>query len=225
MTEVIYHFERPHMAAETGEEGIWCEQFRIRTVRQVGEAEITRQSAPDWQYLTKGQVTHVLERNFSRPGLVSEGWVINQLCTSRDEAMEYIAVAYNNDRRRENGKWPILPNAVIELVTAWDAAAAKRREEERQKEEARARAEEKARHRAASEAAFAKLSESPNAEVQALAQKWVELVEWATPRKDELAQDAEFMRLYEAVMAATTVPTKRKALKAICAKYGPAVVV
>jgi hypothetical protein len=101
-----------------------------------------------------------------------------------------------------------------QLVKIQEARAAKAEADAKALEEARARDEERDRvhlSKQASEQAFVRMKQSPK--TAKMAEEWNAAMVRLKPRSGEFAKDPEFMRLYNAAIGATTVPSKAKAMR------------
>ena len=204
MTEIAAYRERPSVVAE----GVLRDEWRVVPFRENDpeqDARLAEAFGPDWRRYRPFPKA-VLEHRYIRRG-VEEPWLPVALGNSPEGALGEV----------DPGAVAVDPRlAAIQQKRADYAAERDRKASEEREREAAAR--ERRRRSADSQAAFRRLAASGDAE---WAERWNAAVSSrSTEQRDQLRKDPEFVRLHEAVMAAVTVPSKRKAIRAALAYLG-----
>lgn len=206
-SDIVAYSERESIDLITGADGVLRKEWRIRPLTELLLSTLVEAFGPDWQRYSPG-AEWILEVRYIRRG-TDEGWKPFQTLNERSMAWGYIdspAVAVDPE------------------MIAWEAArraaetaAVQAAAEERAR---RAEVEADARGRKASEAAFDRMR-SGSAAGAALADAWNAWVQaHSSDDKAMWTSNAEFMELYAVVMWSTTVPAKRKAIRALLGLYG-----
>lgn len=183
-------------------------EYRVRSCEDVGEDELARKLGQDWRYY-RGNATHVLEERVYRNGEPSTVWTTTSSFDGYERAVEHV----------DSGVTfvcPVLAQIHADQEAARAAARARKAAEERAAYQAQVEREERERKAARSENAFKRLLASSKDRVWA--ERWNAFTQGAT--QDEvkrLRADEVAVRLHDEVLAAETVPTKRRAIKAFFA--------
>jgi hypothetical protein len=200
---IVAYWEKESVAGP----GTLRKEYRVRLVKDFSADELNAAWGSDWRKY-KPFATHVLEERYIRRGQ-EEPWKPHSSANSREQAMEYIdsnAIALD----------PTLQKL--------EAAQAQYRQEQKVKEEAahksKAEAQERASRRDRSEAAFNRLRDSKDGIWATRYNEYV-LAHMNDPAFQASARDnPEFMKYYQAVMSAETVPAKKKAIREFLTKFG-----
>lgn len=173
-------------------------------VLQIGEPSATWEDlcqafGPDWSRY-RPNATHVLVHRYIRRG-TEEPWVLFNIANAYEDALGCIdnaAVPMCDELRELQFK----RRAYLErqALAKAEAEAAKRKELERRE------------LRQKSEATFRRLRDGKQKDGLILTKQWAQQIIRMHDKRIELEADAEFRSYYDAVLAAVTVPTKRKAL-------------
>lgn len=208
MPEIVAYKERESADPETGEPGILRKEWRVRKVKDFAPEELDAAFGPDWRRY-RPFAEYVLEMRYIRRG-VEEPWTPHSAANTFEQALESV----------DSGAIPVHPKA---------KKLEEEREEYRREEAAKAEekrlaeieAEERRRKKERSEATFRKMSESPK--FAPWATRWNDFIAKHRGDKDylESAQANEgFMRAYNAVVEAQTVPAKAKAIRVFLEAFG-----
>lgn len=201
MTAIAAYHERASMDPMTGADGILRDEWRVVSYREGDPVQAERLAeafGTDWQRYRPFPKA-VLEHRYIRRG-AEDPWLPVALGNTVGDALGEV----------DPGAVAVDPRlAAIQQKRADYAAERDRKaQEEREREAA---VGERRRRSADSKAAFRRLAASGDAE---WAERWNAAVgSTSTEQRDQLRRDPEFVRLHEAVMAAVTVPSKRKAIR------------
>jgi len=176
-------------------------EWRIRLLEQVGLATLNAAWGPRWPVLYPGS-THVIEQRYVRDGN-AEPWKPHHPASSREDALRCIphdAISVDPELIALQKSWRLEAQELAQKKAEEDRDAQRRAEEEAQQEQ--------------SQAAFARLTTSPSAANRRCAEAWNTFVKQASDRtKARVRVDPELRPLYDAVMMATDVPSKRRAIR------------
>lgn len=203
MSELVAYRERSSCDPITGEDGILRDEWEVRLVRDCQPEELEQAWGPGWRR-NRPFALHALYHRYIRRG-VQEPWLPFQASNSFEQALEYLP----------NEAAACCPE-LVELQERQKAAAEAAEQEieaERKGRAALAAREDQAK---ASQLAWRRLLEGKSAAGARLAVDWnaaIMKLLAADELKHRFANDAEFVRLHEAVIAAVTVPDKRKAIR------------
>lgn len=179
-------------------------EWRVRAVDDIPDETLDMHLGAQWRYLHPG-TTHVVEERALRAGQPSTIWTVTFAIDSYEQAAECI----------DSGAVIVCP-ILREVHERHEQAQRERMAElaeqaERERLEAEEQAEREARA-ARSDAAFERMASSKSGAVWA--ERWNAFTRGATSEQRETwRKNAEFVRLHDAVIAAETVPTKRKAIR------------
>jgi hypothetical protein len=179
-------------------------EWRVRDVADVPEESLAQSPGCDWRYYHP-QTSHVVEERALRGGEPMTAWTVMRAIDSYEAAVEHVdsgavfvcPILHALHQRQETAQRSAIEQAAAEI------------ERERQ-----AAVDEEAMRRKAylSEAAFRRLLVSTHG---VWAERWNAFTASATPeQRERLRADETAVRLHDAVLAAETVPAKRKAIKA-----------
>lgn len=208
MPDIVAYVERESADPETGELGILRNEWRVRKTSDYTPGELEERFGPNWRS-GRPFAEYVLEHRYIRRGKI-EPWEPFDAANTRKQALEYVdAHATALD--------PTLKKIQVEREEYQQAQKA----EEEQKRLAEIEAEERHQKNERSQEAFRRMLASPKFKVWA--DRWNAYIESKRDDADflESAQKNEgFMRAYNAVTEAVTVPTKVKAIKAFLTAFG-----
>jgi hypothetical protein len=202
--DIVAFRERESMDPLTGDAGILRGEWRVSKVETFAPSELENAWGADWRRY-KPFAEWVLEHRCIRRG-VQESWRPFECANSYEQALEYI-----DDKA----------TALNDRLIALQEARRRAREEDKRKREEEARKateeERKAEQARRSRDAFDRLWNGKDGD---WARRWNTAIVWcqATPKLFEVLKTSEdFTRLHADVIAAVTVPVKRKAIKAALA--------
>lgn len=182
-------------------------EYRVRTCEDVGEDALARALGQAWWYY-HGDSTHVLEERAYRDGVPQTVWTITASFEGYERTVEHIDTGVTF-------VCPVLRETHERQERERHARAAARAAEQAAAERAANEQADREWHAARSQAAFDRLSWSKDG---VWAERWNAFTSAATPADIErLRADARAVELHDAVIAAETVPAKRKAIKAFLA--------
>jgi len=198
---VAAYTERAIMDPITGEDGTLREEWRILSFSNYDQSRLVAAFGSNWRTYKPFPVT-ILEQRYIRRG-IEEPWRPTGIYGSDDMAISDIdlhAVAVNTGLIKLQGQ----------------RRESDRRKTEDQERAAQADQEQQALQasRAASSKAFQRLLDGKSSQ---WGHKWnalVRSIQNDDRRLEKLRQDSAFRKLYAAVLDSTTVPSKRKAIKA-----------
>jgi len=208
--DIVAYSERDSADPLTGRPGILRKEWQVVLLRDARrDYDLEAAWGPDWMNYRPG-AGYVLLQRYIRRGVVGP-WAPLEAANSWKQALEYIdnhAVA--------------CCDTLQEIQRARVEAAAAEAARKREAAEAKAAADEADRKLKASRAAFDRLWESPRD--GQWARRWNAFIaeRCADERyKSIVMQDAVYMTAYQAVMNATTLPSKRKAIREFFKKHAP----
>jgi len=193
-----------------GRVGVLRQEWRVSPLVSLAPEDITNAFGPDWQRY-RPEACYVLEQHVVCRG-DDWGWKPEHLANTYSEALEYV------DMRATS-----CSDALTEL---WAARAAHARdiEEAKQAEAAKtAKEAERQEQKAASEAAFARLYNSSRWGYWAHCWRayGTRVQEMAEPERQNTLNREGFREAHDAVLAAVTVPAKRKAIRLCLERFAP----
>lgn len=201
---IIAFRERESMA----EAGVFLRrEWRVREVTDIAEETLTQSLGCDWRYYHP-HTTHVVEERALRGGEPMTAWTVMWPVASYEAAVEHVdsgavfvcPVLRDLHERQGTAQREAIEQAAIE--------AERKRQAEADAETARLRAER-------SEAAFRRLLVSTHG---VWAERWNAFTSSVTDeQRERLRADETAVHLHDAVLAAETVPAKRKAIRAFLA--------
>ena len=196
--------ERSAPNPETGEPGILRDEWRVRGISDFMPEALTAAWGSDWR-CSRPCASHVLEHRYVRRG-VEEPWRLFDAANDHQMALEYV-----------DGSAVALDPELIEIQTKRAAAAEAARHKADVERTVTVEREAHARREARSAAAFRRLATSSRDQVWA--DRWNAFVVQYHDNEAMKAQVLNNIRLYDAVLAAETVPAKRKAIKAFLVAF------
>jgi len=196
---IVAYKERESFDPQTGEPGILRTEWRVRTVATFRPEELAAAFGPDWQRY-KPFASHVLEHRYIRRGK-EEPWTPFNAANSFDQALAEV----------DSGAVAVHPT-LKKLQREREEYAEEQRRKKETESRLAAEREEREYHAGRSDEAFRKLAASKDG---VWAERWNAFVSSHSDAasRDRVRNDAEFMQLYKAVMAAETVPAKRVAIR------------
>jgi hypothetical protein len=198
----IIAFRERESMAEAGV--VLRREWRVRDVTTFMEDVLAASLGGDWRYYHP-YTTHVVEERALRGGEPMTAWTVMWPLYSYEAAVEQV----------DSGAVFVCPilRELHERREAAQRAAIERAAAEIERERQAAADQEAARRKAyLSEAAFRRLLVSTHG---VWAERWNAFTASATPeQRERLRADETAVRLHDAVLAAETVPAKRKAIKA-----------
>lgn len=182
-------------------------EYRVRSCEDVGEDELAQRLGQDWRYY-RGDATHVLEERVYRNGEPSTVWTTTSSFDGYERAVEHV----------DSGVTfvcPVLAQVHADRMADREAARERKAAEERAAYQAQVERAAEAAHKIRSKNAFKRLATSKD---RAWAERWNAFTQDATDEtRERLRADEIAVRLHDAVIAAETVPAKRRAIKAFLA--------
>lgn len=202
--EVVAYSQRMSCDMPTGSMGMLTKMWRVVPLPEYPEDEVVSRVGERWRS-SYPRATAVVEMRYVRRG-VDEGWKFHDLVEGEKPEEVW---------HKLDSPCVLLAPSLIALLSSAvrrDAEEAAARAAEAKAEAERAEVAERVRR---SEAAFVRLMESADG---VWAKRWNVAIRWALEPKHaelgaQLAGDARFRELHEAVHAAVTVPTKRGAIR------------
>jgi hypothetical protein len=202
---IIAYRERESMA-EAGV--VLRREWRVCEVADVAEETLAQLLGRDWGHYHP-QTTHIVEERALRGGEPMTAWTVGWAIDSYEAAVEHV----------DSGAVFVCPilREIHERQGAAQREAIEQAAAEIERERLAAAAEEAARRRAdRSESAFRRLLVSEHG---VWAERWNAFTSSATDeQRERLRADETAVRLHDAVVAAETVPAKRKAIRAFLAQ-------
>ena len=207
MPALVAYTERESHDPETGEPGIFRKEWRVRRVKDFTQGELENQFGPRWRE-TRPFAEYVLEERYIKYGK-EEPWTPHDAANTRKEALEYVdsnAVAVDPTLKR-------IQEARTEYRQQQEAEIEQKRLVEIDIEERR-------RKKELSTDAFNRMMAGKN---KIWGERWNAFIE--AHRGDQAFLDSAkenegFMRAYDAIFEAVTVPAKVKAIKTFLQAFG-----
>ena len=203
LTQLVAYLERESMDPVSGEAGILRKEWRVDPVSAWAEDDLILAWSDRWRRY-RPEAAVVLTVRYIRRG-VEEPWHPFEAANTFKQALEYI----------DSGAVACCPE-MQELIDLRERCRLEQEEKDRLAQREKQLQDDLRRKKKASSDAFERLMESPTGREWAI--KWNEVIRQLLcleGMKVSLGENAQFVRLHAAVVDATTVPSKRKAIK-IC---------
>ena len=208
MAEIVAYYEREIPDPETGEPGILRNEWRVKKVSDYAYGVLEEHFGPHWRE-TRRFPEYVLEHRYIRRG-AEEPWTPFDAANTRKQVLEYIddhAVALDPSLKK-------IQEGRVEYRREQEA-------EEEQKRLAEIEAEDRRRKKEQSNEAFVRMMQNPKFKIWG--DRWNAYVTSKQGDRDFLdaaEKNEGFMRAYNAIQDASTVPAKVKAIKTFLSTFG-----